>query len=323
MKTKLKILIMGIFFLVIIGILIFFMSKTLTRKSPDLKMKIENTENQINTENNLMIEEINTLIKKLASSNFDYTYNIKINKNTFNYTGTKYDDIYKGNFEGLDTEINYQIENDLCYDLNSKKEIYNVHNNVNLGYIDIINLCNILKDERSECKNKQNTFECNSVDNGKDIKLELFIDNNNNNIERIKITDNKDFAYDMEYRNINTVDSIKRLMDYYVLTNVYFKETDKIINEELEDIVFNFYNVSKISFTTTNNKYSKKKLLNNITLAEFLQHALYKIEKYNCMKYIYKDDLIIYVVKNKEDKTIVYASLEKYNYDILDIIEKM
>lgn len=264
------------------------------------------------SENMHIINELNTYIKKLSYSNYEYNYDIEIRDYKYKYEGTKYDNHYKGIYKSLDTEIEYQIENDRCYDINTKDEIFNVHNNVNIGYIYLNNLSEFIINEKSKCTKNKSEYECNALDNNTTIKLNFYIEEKN--IEKIKITDEDNFNYTMQYRNINNVQTIERLDDYYFNFGLFFEETNEIISEKIDDFgTFIFYNISKVKFVP----YNKRVELNADNLEKFLKNATYKIEKYNSIKYIFKNNLIIYVSEDSKNMKHVYVTLEKYNNDIL------
>lgn len=268
-------------------------------------------EDIIDTNNLFIVNEIKSYLEILDDSNFEYNFNIKSNENIYNYNGIRYDKNYKGVYNYLDKNINYQIEDNVCYDLNTKKEIFNVH----IAYIEFDYISDILVNENTKCARKKELYECNSINNSDEIKLQFFI--KDNNLSNIEIANEKN-NYELKYFNINKVSAFEKINEF-VRFKTFYDESEYNDSQTIEDFgTFNLYKISNIKYILKNESNE----LNYTTLDEFLSQALYKIEKHNSVKYFYENGLIIYIVKNSINLRDVYVSLEKYNNEILNQINE-
>ncbi len=250
------------------------------------------------------VPDIIKALEKLSYTNYTYDYELKLIEEEFKYIGSKYDYIDKGIYKYQDIEINYQIENDKCYNLENNEEIINVLLNANIKYLYIDYLIKQVDDAFTKCNKNNDLIECNN----RDITMNFKIDND---IVEIYIKDNNDI-YDLKYYNLDNVEKIESINKSR--DKVSYDEVGNIKYVNVDDKKLIFYNISHVQIDGF-----RKYRFEIDKLEDILILSIAKVKKEKSIKYIFPNDLIVYVCDNNDK---VYISLEKYDKEIRSKILK-
>lgn len=284
MKKHKKLIVIFVLIIVILSIILYFKN--------------------IKKEEHNYVPDILNAIDNLSYTNYSYDYEIKEADEVFKYNGTIYDYINKGVFSHQDNSINYQIESDTCYNIDNKEEITNVFYNVNIKYIYFEYLKKEIDDAFTKCSLNSDVIECTNKDRIMNFKID------DNYIKSIYIKDN-DNTYNLNYSDINNVDRLYSINESVL--KITYDEVDNIKSTKFDDKELIFYKIFNVKY-----KDFRFGRITDTKLDNFLYKALGKAKKKNSTKYIYPNDLIIYVSDNNGK---VYVSLEKYDKDLQEKID--
>lgn len=297
---------------------------TLTGCASD-KNQTQETPKKPNTEQSEQIlnKEIVNKIINTQNSNYNFIYDISIWNNSFYYEGTYYDNIINGNYirkvDGKTTTYAYQIEDDKCYNLKNKQEMYNVFHDVNVGFIDLKHLSNTIDNNKTRCSKNGLNYEC-SVEKDNEKIIYQFV-TNEDYLNHIKITQNSNDVeniYTITYSNINNTSKIAKVNDYIRFDIKY----DKTNDEQIVDAVtekFIFYKLENVIFKIDNNPFE----INSTTINKIIEKKQYqKNFSDSITKYVFENNIIIYQKEIEENSYIFYISTEEYNNEILHKLVK-
>ena len=195
-KAILKLIKWFIFFAILLIILII---------SSFIKQPVENKVNN-NLNNNQVVEEylsqdtFNKIKNTLLNSTYNYNYEISINDQKYIFNGNKNKEYEAGYKETSMGVIKYYVDASGIYEekLNEKIPLTNLYENLDINYLNLENLLNILNDK--DFILKENNLDLKYEYNTDNIIYEIII-SKDNIIKAINIS-NIDYNYNLVFNNI-------------------------------------------------------------------------------------------------------------------------
>lgn len=256
---------------------------------------------------------VKNYLQKLINSNYDFLINIANKEFVLTYTGTFFDDITKGKryttppVEGLNS-VSYQIEDQKCYNSETKEEIFNAYYEADYEYIFLYNI--LTKLNNASCDTNENILTCQETN----AKYTFIINDDNITDIEIELIDNPYYyKYTHKYSNINNTITLNKINN-----SKYFDITSNLNNPNTANLNSNYieYGISNINITLNQEKYT----YSNIN--DLIKHAKYsKVYNNNITKYILDDDYVIFIKNNYTSQKIIF-SLNKYTNAILKLLNK-
>ncbi len=151
-------------------------------------------------------QDIIKTIEVVASSNYEFEYNIKVNDNKIKMNGQKYNDIMRFYKEDNGNIVKYQIEGEHAYQIIGdyfEPITDNIYGDIEIGFIDLNSIISLLS-----------TYQYRLVDNNYEYDLidrKVVITDSKTSL-KITITTEAN-SYELSYRNYNEVEEIKRISD--------------------------------------------------------------------------------------------------------------
>ncbi len=151
-------------------------------------------------------QDIIKAIEVVASSNYEFEYNIKVNDNKIKMNGQKYNDIMRFYKEDNGNIVKYQIEGEHAYQIIGdyfEPITDNIYGDIEIGFIDLNSIISLLS-----------TYQYRLVDNNYEYDLvdrKVVITDSKTSL-KITITTEAN-SYELSYRNYNEVEEIKRISD--------------------------------------------------------------------------------------------------------------
>ena len=138
-------------------------------------------------------------IADLKENNFAFRYTITINDLKTLYYGNKMQNLESGFKEDQNGIVKYLKENDKVYKigLTDKEEITNLYEGINLEYLNLNYIFDLINDKQNEVEGNKQTYH---LDNN--IVIEIITDNLN--IKKITIQENSNL-YELEYDKIGKI----------------------------------------------------------------------------------------------------------------------
>ena len=157
-----------------------------------------------NKENNVNEEVLVTYKEKLnkITNNFKFNYEIKVNNEVYNFSGSKLVDKEVGTFVYNGESTNYYIENNKVYIIENKelKEIEDFYKNLDKDIFDINKIKEAIKDKEYVKINDKYVY---TLENNKTINIY----SNDQNITKIEIFIASDY-YKLEFNDIGLIKEI-------------------------------------------------------------------------------------------------------------------
>lgn len=151
-------------------------------------------------------QDIIKTIEVVASSNYEFEYNIKVNDNKIKMNGQKYNDIMRFYKEDNGNIVKYQIEGEHAYQIIGdyfEPITDNIYGDIEIGFIDLNSIISLLS-----------TYQYRLVDNNYEYDLidrKVVITDSKTSL-KITITTEAN-SYELSYHNYNEVEEIKRISD--------------------------------------------------------------------------------------------------------------
>lgn len=273
----------------------------------------QNKENiKDNEEKDFIKNDLKQKLNFLLNSNFYFNINIKAEKDIISYKGTYFDNMvngtYETNFDGNINNINFQIEDNKCYNIDTKNEISNVFYEANNNYFFLNKIPEEITD--TTCKYNTNSISCSNSN----IKFEFLYDKDY--IKEINIDAPNDYykKYNIKYSDYNSTKIINPLNEYKFL---------EFNSEEEETPTFHEYNLVyeygiKNSIVIYKNEIIDSDTIKNSNILNFANYT--KKYNYNITKYLFNNEYTIFIKNNNET---IYAVLtkNKYTNEVLNILK--
>lgn len=261
-------------------------------------------------------ELLKDIILQFAIS-YDYNVNVEINDNKYSIVGSKYDNIFEGQFNGK-KQIPFQCNTNYgCYNLDTQKEDLLIFNDINYRLLTFEDIYERINSKKCEC---YNDLKCIYKDDYETIeynfsKNDLFF----TNIKLIQKNDEREDLYDIKYTNFNKVKKLEDKFHQNIILSFDFKKTDEINDYSYGNYHYILYNISDLELILN----SQKTYLGNEVLKQILNLAQNKIQYTETIaKYTYEKDLVIYVKKRAKEKYDIYLSTIDNNAKILELLLK-
>ncbi len=155
-------------------------------------------------------EEVRKLISNTDKQNYAFEYTITAEEQVQKFKGRMYNGleagVYTENIVGTTYNTSYQIQDEECYDPESKSPILSVYFYASTDYILLSNIEKILNSKQVTCNLNGSTYNCqNNDDETYDISF------SGDYVTKIFISTGNDVTYEMNYSNINNVDPIEKI----------------------------------------------------------------------------------------------------------------
>lgn len=277
----------------------------------DDKQKNEPSKNESNFNLGDPIKnKIDIGVSKLLNSNYDYKYIVKSENDNLVYTGTFFDNIingvYNSNIDGVNQIINFQIENNTCYDVSTGEEIFNVFYETNKNYLLLESILVNIKD--ASCQIDGDVINCIS----NKTKYEFLFDKEFIISINIEASEEHYSKYNLVFNNFNSTKVIKKINKYVFLSFNSDPEEIKTLHEA--DGIYE-YGIKNSVLIFQNN-------VESIDIQKILPYAHYTKTYNNIIKYIFEDDYVIFI-KNEKDIQQVILTKNEYTNEVLKIMNNL
>ncbi len=281
------------------------------------KINDTNSQNKENIKDNKEKDSIKNDLKQkldfLLNSNFYFNINIQAENDIISYEGTYFDNMvngtYESNFNGNLNSTNFQIENNKCYNVDTKNEISNVFYEANNNYFFLNKILEEIKD--TTCEYNDNSIICSN--NNK--KFEFLFDKDY--ITEINIDTPNDYykKYNIKYSNFNSTKIIDPLNEFIFLG---------FYSEEEENPTFHKFNLVYEYGLKNSIVIYKNEIIDSDTIKDpkILNFANYT-KKYNdnITKYLFNNEYTIFIKNDNNENVYAVLTKNKYTNEVLNILK--